>query len=91
MDSRKCQTARVPRQSRGTFPVVKLRSIRREILDAQAAMSMQQQFDRSSLVRGGVIQQKDHRAAQVTQQFTQKHTDLILPDVVIEEKTVVSG
>ncbi len=25
MDSRKCQTARVPRQSRGTFPVVKRR------------------------------------------------------------------
>ena len=24
MDSRKCQTARVPRQSRGTFPVVKV-------------------------------------------------------------------
>jgi len=45
-------------------------------------------FDRCSFVRGRVIEQNDDRAAQVAQQSTQKHTDLILPDVVIEEQVV---
>jgi len=70
------------------FIGVKLRCIRRKVLDPQATMLVQQLFDRCSFVCGGVIQHNDDRAAQVTQQFAQKHTDLILPDVVIEEQVV---
>jgi hypothetical protein len=51
-------------------------------------MLVQKLFDRRSFVRGRVIKQNDDRAAQVAQQFTQKYTDLILPDVVIEERVV---
>ena len=40
------------------------------------------------LVRGGIIQQNNHRAAQMPQQFTQKPADLLLPDVVKEEQIV---
>jgi hypothetical protein len=58
------------------------------VLDVQAAMSVQKLFDRRSPVGRGVIQQNDDRAAQVAQQLTQKHTDRLLPDVVIEEQIV---
>jgi hypothetical protein len=64
---------------------VKLRSIRRKVLDAQAAMLAEKLFQRRPFVRGRVIEQNDDRAAHMAQQLTQKHTDLILPDVVIEE------
>jgi hypothetical protein len=37
------------------------------------------------LVGGGIIQQHNDRAAQVSQQLTQKHTDLFLGDVVAKE------
>lgn len=56
------------------------------MLDAQAAMLAEQLFDRHTLVRGGIIQKDNDRAAQMTQQFTQERADLILPDVVIEEQ-----
>ena len=51
-------------------------------------MLAQQLFDQCSLVCGGVIQQYNHWAAQMLQQFAQIQTDLILPDVVIEEQIV---
>src|SRR5580704_4234318 len=37
---------------------------------------------------GGVIEQNNDRAAQVPQQLTEKHTDLLLPNVVEEEEIV---
>ena len=40
------------------------------------------------LMGGGIIQQHNDRAAQVPQQLTQKHTDLLLGDVVKEEQIV---
>jgi len=53
-------------------------------------MLAQKGFDRRSLVCGGVIQQNNHWATQMTQQLPQKQADLILPDVVIEEQIVQS-
>ena len=58
------------------------------MLDAQAAMLAEKLFQRCSLVRRRVIQQNDDRPAQAAQQFTQKHTDLILPDIVMEQQVV---
>ena len=58
------------------------------MLDAQAAMLAEKLFDRRSFVRRRVIKQNDDLSAQAAQQFTQKHTDLILPDVVIEQQVV---
>jgi hypothetical protein len=43
--------------------------MRRKVLDAKAAMLAEQLFDRLSFVRGGVIEQKDERTAQVAQQL----------------------
>ena len=44
--------------------------------------------DGVSLVGGGIIQQQDERAAQVTQPFAYKTADLLLADVVEEEQVV---
>ena len=71
-----------------SFIRIELRGIRRKILDAQAAMPAEKLFERRPFVRGGVIQQNDDGAEQMAQQFTQKHADLILPDVVVEEQIV---
>ena len=45
-------------------------------------------FDRLSLVRGGVVEQKDYRPAQMAEQLTQEYANLVLSDVVIEEQIV---
>ncbi len=53
-------------------------------------MLFEQLFERRSFVRGGIVQQNDDRPVQMAQQFTQKYTDFVLPDVVIEEQIVES-
>jgi hypothetical protein len=45
-------------------------------------------LERLPLMGCGVIEQNNDRAAQVPQQLTEKHTDLLLPNVVEEEKIV---
>ena len=52
-----------------SFIGIELRSMRRKVLDAKAAMLAEQLFDRLSFVREGVIEQKDERTAQVAQQL----------------------
>jgi len=60
------------------------------VLDAQAAMLAEKLFERRSLVRGGVIEENNDRAAQAAQQFAQKRANLLLPDVVVEKQIVKS-
>jgi hypothetical protein len=45
-------------------------------------------LERLPLMGGGVIEQNNDRAAQVPQQLTEKHTDLLLSNVVEEEEIV---
>jgi len=58
------------------------------MLEVEARVSPQKVVERFSLVSGGIIQQNHHWAAQMPQQFTQKPTDLLLPDVVKVEQIV---
>ena len=56
--------------------------------DGEAWMFPKQSLEWVPLMGGGIIQQHNDRAAQVPQQLTQKHTDLLLSDVVKEEQIV---
>ena len=58
------------------------------MLDVQAGVPLEEFLEWFPLVRGGIIQQNDHRASQMPQQLTQKQTDLLLPDVVQEQQIV---
>src|SRR5437879_5239968 len=67
---------------------VELRGVRGKIFDRQTRVLMQELVERVSLMGGGVIQQNNDGAAQVSQQLPQKNADLLLSDVVIEEQIV---
>ncbi len=71
-----------------SFVGIEVRGVGGKMLDVKAGMSLEQVLERLPLVRGGVIQQNDDRAAQMPQQFTQKPADLLLPDVVKKEQIV---
>lgn len=58
------------------------------MLDVQAGVPLEECLEWFPLVRGGIIQQNDHRASQMPQQLMQKQTDLLLPDVVQEQQIV---
>ena len=58
------------------------------MLNVQAAMLLLKLLDQIPFVGRGIVQQNNERAAQVTQQFAQKVTDLFLADVVIEEQVI---
>jgi hypothetical protein len=51
--------------------------------DAQAAMLALELLDGASLVGGGIMQQRNERAVQLTWEFTQEPADLFLPDVLV--------
>ena len=53
-------------------------------------MLLQKVLEGFSLMGGRIIQQHDHRAAQVPQQLTEKNANLLLPDV-IEVKLIVQA
>ena len=67
---------------------IEFRRVGRKVLDVQATMLPLKLLDGVSLVGGGVVQQHDHRAVQVAQQFAQEAADLLLADVV-EEKQII--
>jgi len=69
---------------------VQLRSVRRKMLDAQAAMPAEKLFEGRSSVGGRIVEQSDNRAAQMAQQLAQENTDFVLPDVAVKEQIVQS-
>ena len=58
------------------------------MLDGETRMFSKESLEWLPLMGGGIIQQHNDRAAQVPQQLTQKHADLLLSDVVKEEQIV---
>lgn len=58
------------------------------MLDREPRVLSEEFLKRFSLMGGGVVQQDDDGAAQVPQQRTQKHTDFLHPNVVIEKEVV---
>ena len=58
------------------------------MLDGETRVLTKEFLEWVPLMGGGVIQQNNDRPAQVPQQLTQKHTDLFLCDVVIEEQVI---
>jgi len=58
------------------------------MLDGETWMLPKESLEWLPLMGGGIIQQHNDRAAQVPQQLTHKHTDLLLGDVVKEEQIV---
>ena len=58
------------------------------MLDGETWMLEQELPEWFALVGGGIIQQRDDRAAEVPQQLTQKNTDLFLGDVVVKKQIV---
>jgi len=60
------------------------------VLDVQAGMLLPKVLQRFSLMGGRMIQQHDHRAAQMPQQLAEKDANFLLPDV-IEVKLIVQA
>ena len=58
------------------------------MLDVKTRVLPEQIVERFPVVSGGIIQQNHYRAAQMPQQFTEKPSDLLLPDVVKVEQIV---
>ena len=58
------------------------------MLDGETWMLPKESLEGLPLMGGGIIQQHNDPAAQVPQQLTQKHTDLLLGDVVKEEQII---
>lgn len=76
------------RQGPNPFIRVELGGVGRKMLDAETRMSSKELLERFPLMGGGVIQENDEGAAELPQQLAQKHTDLLLRDVVVEKKVV---
>ena len=52
------------------------------MLEVQPGMSSQKLSQGAPLMGGRIIQQDDHRAAQMAQQLAEKPTNFLLPDIV---------
>jgi len=78
------------RERPNSFIGVQLRSIGRKALDLQAGMFVQKLLQGQSLMGGRIVEQDDHRAAQMAQQLAEKHAYFLLPDVV-EVKLIVQA
>jgi hypothetical protein len=71
-----------------SFVGIEVRGIGGEMLDAQAAMSLEEALERLALVRGGIVEQHNDRSPEMPQQLAQEPADLLLPDVVKKEEIV---
>jgi hypothetical protein len=60
------------------------------MLDMQSGMASQKFSQGLPLMGGRVIQEDNHRAAQMAQQLAEKHADFLLPDIV-EVKLIVQA
>ena len=60
------------------------------MLDVQSGMASQKFSQGLPLMGGRVIQEDNHRAAQMAQQLAEKHADFLLPDIV-EVKLIVQA
>jgi hypothetical protein len=60
------------------------------MLDVQSGMASQKFSQGLPLMSGRVIQEDDHRAAQMAQQLAEEHADFLLPDIV-EVKLIVQA
>jgi hypothetical protein len=71
-----------------SFVRVELGRVGGKVLDVQARVSPEELGERRAGVCGGVVQQNDHRTAEVAEQFAEKSAHFFLPDVVEEEQIV---
>lgn len=60
------------------------------MLDVQSGMASQKFSQGLPLMGGRVIQEDNHRAAEMAQQLAEKHADFLLPDIV-EVKLIVQA
>ena len=58
------------------------------MLDAQSRMLSQQFVERFTLVGAGVVEEHNHRAAQMPKQMSEEHAHLLLPDIAEPEMVV---
>ena len=70
------------------FIGIELGSVSRKVLDVQAWMPTQELCQRFTVVRGGIVQQKDDGTSEVPEQLPEKATHFFLADVV-EVKQIV--
>ena len=70
------------------FIGIEFRGVGGKMLEVETRVSPQKVVERFPVVSGGIIQQNQHGTAQMPQQFTEKPTDLLLPDVVKVEQIV---
>jgi hypothetical protein len=61
---------------------IELGRVSREVLEVQAWMPAQELGQRSTVVRGGIVQQNDDGTAEVPEQLAEKATHFFLADVV---------
>ncbi len=71
-----------------SFVGVEVGSVGGKVLDVQARVSAEESGERWAVVGGGVVEQNDHGAAEVAEQFAEKSTHFFLPDIVEEEQIV---
>jgi len=67
---------------------VEIGSIGGKVFDMQARVTAEELGERRAGVRGGVVQQNDHRTAEVAEQLAEKSTHFLLSDVIEEEQIV---
>ena len=72
------------------FIGIELWSVSGKVLDVQAWMPTQELCQRSTVVRGGIVQQNDDGTAEVPQQLPKKPAHFFLADVV-EVKQIVQA
>ena len=77
-------------QRPNTFIGIELWSVRGKVLDVQARVPAQELSQRSTVVRGGIVQQDDDGTPEVSQELAEKPAHFLLPDVV-EVKQVVEA
>jgi hypothetical protein len=61
------------------FIGIQFRSIGRKMLEVEAGVMIEEFLEWFALMSGGVVQQNDDRATEMSQQLPQKPTNLLLP------------
>lgn len=75
-------------QRPNAFVGVELGSISRKVLDVQARVLTEELCQRSTLVRGGIVQQNDDGTSEVPKQLPEKQAHFFLAHVVEVEQIV---
>ncbi len=76
------------RQRPHAFIGIELGRVSWKVLDVQAGVPAPELGQRSTVVGGGIVQQNNHRTAEVAEEFAEKATHFFLADVVEVQQIV---